>query len=106
MPQVELPKRATDGRDMDADAFLLLQDGLQLGEGDVALSAHLATYQLMLPPAQARTSPAAMPARRQFSGRARQREHLFDKADADAEPLGDGGNRVMALFVGSDDALT
>jgi hypothetical protein len=47
-----------------------------------------------------------MTARRKFAGGAKQREHLFDKADADAKPLGDCGNRVMALFIGINDALT
>jgi hypothetical protein len=46
-----------------------------------------------------------MPARRKFTCRAFEVQHLFDKADADAESLGKGGNRVVALFVGADDAL-
>ena len=46
-----------------------------------------------------------MPAWRKFTRRAFEVQHLFDKADADAEALGKGGNRVMALFVGTDDAL-
>jgi hypothetical protein len=47
-----------------------------------------------------------MPARREVAGRAREREHLFDEADTDTEPLGDGGNRVMTLLIGINDSLT
>ena len=103
--QVELRERAADGRDVDAHAFLFLQEGLQLDQGDVVVGARLTTYQLTLPRRQARASAAAIWARRKCAGRARERKHLFDKADADAEPLGDGGNRVVSLFLGTDDAL-
>ncbi|MBA3804234.1 MAG: hypothetical protein H0X14_00775, partial [Acidobacteria bacterium] len=61
--------------------------------------------QLTLPRTQTRTSPAAMWARRKFAGDAREREHLFDKADADTKSLSDGGNRVVALFAGVDHTL-
>ncbi len=103
--QVEAGERTADGRDVDAHTFLLLQEGLQLGQRDVVLGAHLATYQLMLSRTQTRPSAAAMWSRRKFAGGALEREHLFNKADADAEPLGDFGNRVAALFAGVDRTL-
>jgi hypothetical protein len=42
MRQVKALKRAADGRDVHADAFLRFHDGLQLAQRDVMLGAHFA----------------------------------------------------------------
>jgi hypothetical protein len=90
---------------MHARLRFLLEEALQFGQRDVVLLAHLTPQLLPQRVGEASGLTAAVRQRGEVAGRAPLPEHLLDEAGADAELLGDLGNRAAPLLVGADDPL-